>query len=108
MYTKSLILVYSLLGVGYLLRLLHPVPEWYLALSLYLGFKWIFDYRKCTLSYLECKLRGVPREGGLLNRFLDDLIDLREEPWIYVVYLLQMSVFLIAMQNPPHGSDRNS
>lgn len=94
MYAKELIALYVLLGLAYLSGKVGPVPEWYLMLSLYLGFKWIFDYRKCTLSYLECKLRGVPREMGVLNRFLDDLVDLRQQRWIGVIYAFQALIIL--------------
>lgn len=100
MYTKELITLYVFLGLLYLSGRVGPVPEWYLMLSLYLGFKWIFDYRKCTLSYLECKLRGVPREEGYLNRFLDELVDLRNEKWIGGVYALQFVAILSSKRNP--------
>lgn len=92
MYARELIYIYLILGLTYLSGKMGSVPEWYWMLSLYLGFKWIFDYRKCTLSYLECKLRGVPREQGHMNRFLDELVDLRKEPWIGGVYALQLMI----------------
>lgn len=107
MYIKELIIIYVLLGLLYLSGRVGPVPEWYLMLSLYLGFKWIFDYRKCTLSYLECKLRGVPREKGYLNRFLDELVDLRKEPWIGGVYALQLAAILSSKKNLFAVLDRN-
>ena len=49
----------------------------YLALLIFFSFKIIFNYRKCTISYIECKLRGVKKEQGYLYRFLDIIINLR-------------------------------
>ena len=107
MYTKELITLYVLLGLAYLFEKVGPVPEWYLMLTLYLGFKWIFNYRKCTLSYLECKLRGVPREKGILNRFLDELVDLREERWILPMYAFQALIVINSKTNLSELLDRN-
>ena len=41
--------------------------------------KIIINFRKCTLSYIECKLRGVKKEQGYLNQFFDKLFDIRNE-----------------------------
>jgi hypothetical protein len=100
-------LVYALLGVVYFIGVLRPVSEWYIMLTLYLGFKWIFNYRKCTLSYFECLFRGVPRKQGYLNRFLDELVDLREERWIYAVYMVQFATLFSSRRNLLAGLDRN-
>ena len=99
MYIREIIVIYVVLGLAYLSGRVGPVPEWYCMLSLYLGFKWIFDYRKCTLSYLECKLRGVSREQGYLNRFLDELVDMRYESWIGGVYALQLMIIFSSKKN---------
>lgn len=107
MYTKELIVVYTILGLVYFIGVLRPVPEWYVMLTLYLGFKWIFNYRKCTLSYFECVLRGVPRSQGYLNRFLDELMELREERWIYAVYMVQLAILFSSRRNLFAALDRN-
>ena len=41
--------------------------------------KIIINYRKCTLSYLECKIRGVKQEEGYLNDFFNRIFDIRNE-----------------------------
>jgi hypothetical protein len=59
-----------------------------LTACIYLLFKWVTNYRKCTASYLECKMRGVKKEQGYIYRYLNPIFDLRTNPWAYVVVLL--------------------
>ena len=44
----------------------------YVSLILFIGFKIIFNYQKCTISYIECKLRGVKKEktSTVTNHYL--------------------------------------
>ena len=58
------------------------VPQWYMAILLYFSFKIAFKYEKCTLSYIEVKARGVPKEEGILYNFLAGFQDLRGSPLI--------------------------
>ena len=48
----------------------------------------IFNYRKCTISYIECKIRKVKREEGYLNKFINSILDLREsnESILYYIF----------------------
>ena len=48
----------------------------------------IFNYRDCTCSYLECKIRDVKKEEGYINQFMDSIINLRSEPEIIYIYLI--------------------
>ena len=50
------------------------------------------NYDKCTISYLECKIRKVKKEEGYLFNFLNNFIQLRNDKYfifliIYYVYL---------------------
>lgn len=83
-------ITYILLGFVYLLMI--PTPEWYVMLSIYLLFKWIFNYRKCTLSYYEILLRNVNIRQGYLYQFLESVIDLRDNPYIISIYSLQTAI----------------
>ena len=60
-------------------------PKYYIGILIFLSFKWIFNYRKCTLSWMECKIRGVKKEDGYLNRFLDNIVDIRYSKNIYII-----------------------
>lgn len=84
------VVAYLLLAVVYAGR----IPEWYAMLTMYVAFKWIANYRKCTISYYECKLRGVPKERGWLYRYLEELVDLRGSPLVVPGLLLQGLVLL--------------
>ena len=74
------IVVYSYLLIGILFILLNKnLNNLYIGLLIFFTFKVAFNYRKCTVSYIECKLRGVKKEKGYLNRFMDSIIDLRQQ-----------------------------
>jgi hypothetical protein len=60
-------------------------PKYYIGILIFLSFKWIFNYRKCTLSWMECKIRGVKKEEGYLNSFLDKIVDIRYSKNIYII-----------------------
>lgn len=75
------------------------IPESYVMLSLYLSFKWIFNYRKCTLSYYEVKLRGVRKEDGYLYQFLEKLMNFRNHELIIPVIVFQLIVILYYFRN---------
>ena len=63
-------------------------PKYYIGILIFLSFKWIFNYRKCTLSWMECKIRGVKKEDGYLNRFLDNIVDIRYSKNIYIILII--------------------
>ena len=71
------IVLYLLYGLFHIIHNeeLHPN---YTVLLLFFTFKIIINFRKCTLSYIECKLRGVKKEEGYLNQFFDKLFAIRD------------------------------
>ena len=82
------IIFYLLFGLLSIIhgRELHPV---YLIILITFTVKIIINYRKCTLSYLECKIRGVKQEEGYLNDFFNKIFDIRnEEDKVYKMVLL--------------------
>ena len=88
------ILIYFLLGIYFVSE--NNIPEAYAMITMYLCFKWIFNYRKCTLSYYEIKLRGVKKEEGYLYRFLEQLVDLRyNQQFIYPMLVFQFLVIYL-------------
>jgi hypothetical protein len=61
-------------------------------ISFFMFFKIILNYDKCTLSYMECKIRNVKKEEGYLYSFLNNLISIRYEKififfFIYYIFL---------------------
>ena len=65
-----------------------------MTMCIYLLFKWITDYRKCTMSYLECKIRGVPKQEGYINMYLEPILDINKRPDRYLFYLLILAIGL--------------
>jgi hypothetical protein len=93
-----IILAYSFLIYGFynLLIRRERLSRYYLTLLLFFGFKMTFNYRKCTISYLEKKLSGKPKEETYLYNFLETMIDLRNS--IHFKYFFLLSLLLIGIQ----------
>jgi hypothetical protein len=69
-------------------------------LCAYLLMKWLTDYRKCTLSYIECKLRGVPKEQGYLYQLLEQVMSINQRDDRYLYYGAVTVVLLISLYKP--------
>ena len=54
--------------------------------------KWIFNYRKCTFSRIECLVRGVKKEKGYLYNFLENMIDIRYCNHIYLIVFIGLFI----------------
>lgn len=57
--------------------------------------KWILDYRKCTVSYIECKLRGVKKEKGIVYNIMEEIYDINKSKYKYFVYIFVFCVFIV-------------
>jgi hypothetical protein len=66
-----------------------------LYLSVFMLLKWIFNYRKCTVGYWECKLRNVKRENGIINKFCEYYGDLIYSEYNIYLFILLMSIYTI-------------
>ena len=83
----SLIYLYLFIGLLCIYKT-GNTPKYYIGILIFLTFKWIFNYRKCTFSWLECKIRGVKKEEGYLNNFLDNIVDIRYSKNIYIILII--------------------
>ena len=88
------IVAYLLVGLYHMVYNLELDPN-YTILLLFFTFKIIINFRKCTLSYIECKLRGVKKEQGYLNQFFDKLFDIRNENEKTTKLLLLISLIIL-------------
>lgn len=68
--------------------------SWIMALVLFFTLKWIFNYRKCTLSFIEVKLRGVKKEEGFIYNYLNKCVDFRNKNIIYLFYFLSFILII--------------
>jgi hypothetical protein len=82
-----LFIVYYFIVIGFIIVILNKnLPRWYTGLVIFLLIKTIFNYNKCTFSYLECKLRNVKKEEGYIYNFLSNLINLRNTDHNLFIY----------------------
>ncbi len=79
-----LIYLYLLIGLICIFKNIN-IPRIYLGILLFFTFKWIFNYRNCTISRLECILRGVNKHEGYLNYYLDKIVDIRYDKQIKII-----------------------
>lgn len=65
-------------------------------MCIYLLLKWAFDYRKCTFSYIEVKLRRVPKEEGYIYQTLEQVMAVNTASGLvrYPVYLFVVGVLV--------------
>jgi len=83
------IIIVIFIILGFLYKFIDNfIPPNYIVLVIFLTSKMIFNYKKCTFSYLECKLRKVKREDGLLASLLDYIVDLRNTKYSKFLYIL--------------------
>jgi hypothetical protein len=88
-FVDIILIAYLVLGILFF----ENIPQWYLVITLFTFVKWITNYRKCTLSYIEIKLRRVRKEDGFMYTILDSLMNIRNRtPEIYFIYLFQMII----------------
>lgn len=98
MYIHLLIIFYVFIALLILLQQ-KQIPQWYFAITCFLAFKWMFNYRKCTFSYIELVVRNVQKQNGVLYRFFEDLVDYRytHEFNIIIIFQLFIIVYYISM-----------
>ena len=91
---RAITMVYVAYGLTHMFMGRLP-DQWYIALLYFIMLKMIFNYDKCTLSYIECRLRGVPKERGYLNTFVRGFLDLRDQPVVCSALVCYTVVFSI-------------
>ena len=94
------IIIIVFIIIGFLYKFIDKrIPPNYIVLVGFCTFKMVFNYKKCTFSYLECKMRKVKRQDGLLASFLDYVVDVGQTPYKYLLYPLSVFFFINAPFN---------
>jgi len=88
-----IIFVYLFIGVLYVIFDKRITNTNYISLIVFFTFKMLTNYRRCTFSYIECKLRKVKKEEGYLYDIMDHIVNLRYSKYKYFFYIL--SIILI-------------
>ena len=84
---------YLLIGIIILfceIKIIPHIYAIYITLILFFILKWTFNYRKCTISYIEYKLRNSKKENCILYRLLENIMDLRYNHHIIGFYFLSL------------------
>ena len=89
--------IYICLGICFM-AIDKRIPTQYIVLVVYFVFKMVTLYDKCTLTYLECKLRNVKKENGYLYDFLHSIVSLRDTPHANYFYMIAF-IFVIFYLN---------
>ena len=83
------ILVYFYLSIGiYCIYKNYNIDQNYMIILIFFLLKSMFDYRKCTVSYLETKLRSVKKKDGYLFTLMDDILNIRNTEHIGLIYIV--------------------
>lgn len=88
------VIPYIYLAIGYYFVLNnYNLDQDYVALLMFFTLKIILYYKKCTISYLECKIRGVKKEQGYLYRLLDGIISVRHTIHFPILIILASYIY---------------
>lgn len=69
------------------------INKYYIGLLIFCSIKIVLNYRKCTISYLEYKIRGVKKEEGYLYNLLNNITDVRYSKHLPI--LLLMTIYIL-------------
>lgn len=93
-----LIFLYLFLAQSiYILYKYDNIPIPYILIIGFPMVKALFDYRVCSMAYLECKMRDIKREDSLVNKFLDPMVDLRYSNHIYPLFIISFTILYISI-----------
>jgi|TARA_B100000575_G_C23139416_1_gene662708 hypothetical protein len=93
-----LIFLYLFLAQSiYILYKYDNIPIPYILIIGFPMVKALFDYRVCSMAYLECKVRDIKREDSLVNKFLDPMVDLRYSNHIYPLFIISFTILYISI-----------
>ena len=98
MYLLLIVILYLFYGFIYVLQD-KPLPYLYIGSILFFLSKWIFNYRACTISRIECLVRGVKKEEGYIYRGLNNIVDLRYNEYVYIIYILCILLIVYNCKN---------
>ena len=56
--------------------------------------KWIFNFKKYTLGYLECKIRNVNKSEGYINKICDDYGDMINDENVDLLFIISFLIII--------------
>ena len=94
-----IIFVYLLIGILYVIFDKVIPSANYMSLIIFFTFKMLTNYRKCTFSYIECKLRNVKKQDGYIYDFLQSIIGLKDTQHSIYIYLVGIIFIIVHFKN---------
>ena len=69
-----------------------------ISISIYIAsfflLKWIFNFKKCTLGYLECKIRNVSKSEGYINKICNDYGDMINDENVDLLFIISFLIII--------------
>lgn len=96
-----IVYIYFILGLLYLSE--GYIHRNYIIILGYFLFKMLTSYDKCTISYIECKMRNVKKEDGYLNDFLQSITNLRDTKHKNFLYAISAVFILFFIKQETKG-----
>ena len=62
---------------------------------IFLLFKWITNLHKCTISYIECKIRKIKKEKGFFYNSMAPILNINKHKHRYIIYIFVFIVLII-------------
>ena len=69
-----------------------------MCLAIYFMIKWLTNYRKCTVSYTECKIRGIKMEKGFVYNSMEEVYDMNKSKYKYIYYLFIIFIMFLILK----------
>jgi hypothetical protein len=66
-----------------------------LSLCIYLLYKWIYNDNKCTISYLESKIRNIDITESYVYKCLSKIININQHNYCLIIYIITLIVLYI-------------
>lgn len=96
---RALIFMILFLLYGLVCNLKNNHGRLYLQVLIFLVLKMIFNMKVCIFAAIECKLRRVPEEKGVINQMLFPIVDLRKTKYIYLIVIVALFILLKNIDN---------
>lgn len=93
--------------IVYGLANINNLPDTYFVITIFFLFKMIVNYRKCTVSYIECKIRGVKKEEGYVQNLLDGIVDIRDDENIMYMYMFMVYMSMLFLYQQRNNISNN-
>jgi hypothetical protein len=58
---------------------------------------WYYNDNSCSLTLLECSLRGISKQDALSYRFIAPIYNISDNEWIHLLYIITIILMCISI-----------